>query len=345
MGIFSFSFLKRFIYLILVTGLTFFLYYRFPASEGYWCIWTALLFSQITFGVTFLQRLFHLIFLALLATLIVFAAGMMTSVVAFTFLYLFLITFSCALISQKYPTYFLSAFIVNLLAILAMQHSLPFTENVTRGAYVLVGATISIICQIIFWPRFMRNEWRSHINMTLQNMTSLTDDIFACLLEPDYPENIYLYERRIHLQKDAFLRNLIKLKHFIHQSSTLPPVEKTRLTSVAARLDHLFDIILDAAQLRRRITDYATLEVCKRELDTINHEINKIYSHLIAATKARDYKIDTLPLQHAIIRLDESYQSIIQVTAREPLAFFLFIASMKAFLEEIEGFHGLPQII
>ena len=125
----------------------------------------------------------------------------------------------------------------------------------------------------------------------------LNQAIFACLLDPLYPDNLYLFEHRIHKYKREFMRASLRY----------------------SELNHFFDAMMNYAQLRWRVTDYSVLSVCENELKNLSQAID-VYIMLE----------DESPLKAALQKFESIYQSVLQVPSPDALAFLLFIDGVRA---------------
>lgn len=140
-------------------------------------------------------------------------------------------------------------------------------------------------------------------NKPAKQLESLNNKIFSCFLEPDYPQNEYLYERRLHMQKNKCIKKIRNTHSFYEK---------------------LFIIMLDYAQLRQRVSDHHTFSLCRVELIAIQQAIN----HLLQSPAKLNY-IETF--EEKINRFEDIYQNVLRVTAPDPLVFMLFIDSLRQF--------------
>lgn len=338
------SLIKRLLYLILVTGLAFTAYIYSNNSQSYWVVWAALSFSLVNIGSTFRHRVDMICLLGFATALACFFAGYLALMLPAIAIYLFIVTMINVILSQRYPEYFFGIFIVSLFAIIASGLSLTLNENIDRVVFILTGTTIAAIFQIIFWPGFIKNEIRSWTTIALSNLELLNTEIFSCFLQPTYTENIYLFERRLHKQKESVMQALFHLRNVVQQAKNrLSPQEKNRITEMIAKIDRLFDIMMDYAQLRARVTDHTIFEICKEELIAVSQSMAHVFSELKMSLEQKKQELNIIPLKASIKRLEENYQNVVQVTAREPLVFFLFIASLNAFTNEVEKIAEVSQ--
>ena len=90
--------------------------------------------------------------------------------------------------------------------------------------------------------------------------------------------------------------------------------------------------------MRRRVSDHTVFSLCVREMNSISNEINLLIKEMVFVVKNKKDTIDTLPLAEKIELFESIYNNVLRITAREPLAFLLFIAGLKAFRNKIDQF-------
>ena len=144
------------------------------------------------------------------------------------------------------------------------------------------------------------------------DLAALSREIFSCFIQPEYPDYLYLFERRIHVQKMKIIK---------HLNTPFP------------RVYYIFESLLDCAQLRWRVKDHTTFTLCQDELTSIRNELDQIFMQM-----AKQITIETSNLTQKIERLEENYHHVLKATAREPLVFLLFIFGLKNMNEEIKKY-------
>jgi hypothetical protein len=237
----------------------------------------------------------------------------------------------CTYLGKRYPAWIVTALFINLLALLALSLATTvFTVTWVIKA-LLLGIVVCAVLQIIIVVRFYRDELAFWRYRALYSLIQLTRDIFACLIQPEYNDNLYLFERRLHTQKIQFLAAAGKLRRLGEQLRS--PILQIQTIELASHLSHVYAVLLECAQLRRRITDYTVFQLCEVELSAIADEVVKL---MINITKKKN--INLSKLNGEIARLESTYQQVIKVATREPLAFLLFIGGLKALVEELEAF-------
>lgn len=334
--------IKRLVYLSLVIGITCLVEWYVANPQGFWLIGIALTLSLETKGNSFKRRLLTMVIAGLVVVAAVFVAGYLAGSFFLAASYLFVVTMTSVFVSQRYPSFFLVAFIINMFTILSIHIPVSPVENMNRLMLMILGVTIVSIFQFLFYPYFIRNELRTFIFITMKNLKRLNHEIFSCLLLPEYSDNIYLFEKRLHVQKNRFMRSLMRLREIVQLVEIKMNVhEKEVYLTLLTKLDLLYSNMLDYSQIRRRVSDHTTFSVCSDELGEIAKEIDKSIDGMIAHMAKKQYYINAKMLAIKIKLLDDNYQNVLQIAAREPLVFMLFIDSLNAFNQRIEEFYEI----
>src|SRR3990167_5161070 len=112
---------------------------------------------------------------------------------------------------------------------------------------------------------FLQKSFHAQVLISIKNLILLNAQIFESFLQEDYQENIYLYERRLHEEKNHCLRGLDLL---------WKKVEGKTAKSLLLKYDFLYAIMLDYAQLRDRVIDHTVFSLCQNELQDIMKAMN-----------------------------------------------------------------------
>lgn len=295
---------KRFIVLFLTFATAFYLSQYF--GHSYWLLWSTFFFSLISTGKTFVK-----LFLTILITLIIsIASSLLVSINPY---FIILILFLTVIVQQYQPDYSIHSLIVSLFAIIS--------TSVKPDTYmILLGGGLVLGFQLLNWPFYLLNEQKFTQRKVIKHLRDLNQEIFACFLEPSYKNNLYLYERRIHVQAHALLRSLNALRDI----DLVKLFKGNEKKSQTYQLEALYANTLDYGQLRLRVTDQATFELCQKEMKTISLAITQIYNMYPIISNARlDF------LHQSIKNFEENYQQVLQVTSANPIDFLLFIGSIK----------------
>lgn len=326
--------LLRFVYLVLVLLglLNMSCYWRgeictwaLEDKANTWLLLGTFLFSFMTAGVTVWHRISFILITALLASGAIFFGNFLGLVAAV--IYVGLLTGLLMWLKASYPRYALSFLLINLFGLLPLALS---SENAPDKAYaVFISGLIVSFFYLLIAPFFAKSERKEATLSALKALKQLNQDIFACFIDANYPDNVYLYERRLHVQKERFLKSWEWLSHIAMK-------EKEAIKKIVNQFNLLYDIMMDYAALRYRVTDYTIFAVCKTEMLVIASEISDEFDRAMLVVEKKSSLKQMFHLLEKLKPLEDTYQNVMQVTAREPLVFILFFSSLKHFAEEIE---------
>ncbi len=148
----------------------------------------------------------------------------------------------------------------------------------------------------------MRNKLKNYFHQ----LAKLQKIILACYFQKDYRENQFEYEKKIHNQSRAVLKLLSKIV----------------LTDQAG---YLYEIIISLGNLRFRVTDFATFEICAEELEAISLALATVFNKLTGMSE----------LSASIEAFEEVYRGALQVAATDPLAFLFFIQDLYTLRDKL----------
>lgn len=164
----------------------------------------------------------------------------------------------------------------------------------------------------------------------LNQLDQLQKKIFSIYLKRDYAEKMYLYEKDLHA---------LRLKIFASMLKIHDPKED---------LNHLFEIITALGNLRYRINDHTTFEVCEKELAELSKSISEILQSKRHSERSTAIQTPTVPELHDLARPDKSqlltnieafekiYATALQVVTKNPIFFLIFIQNLFALQEVID---------
>jgi uncharacterized membrane protein YccC len=298
---------------------------HFPSPENYWLLWIALTFAGITSGTSLLTRVRAILLTSLLTLISVTIASALTTSFVPLVIFIALMSGATTYAAQRYPNYNYPLFLITTYTLIAAYF--PTSSINLRAMNIALGISIVLISQIIFLPILNRVRWQTLLATTARQLEELTQEIFTCFLEADYAENKYLFEHRIHVQKNKVLYILNQLKK---AASTKPQHDKIN------QLRNLYILLIDAGQLRNRIKDYSVFQVCHTELLKIKNAIKKNLAE-VSKTYKNASEVDTNDFSEHLIQLEDNYTHVLQVAAPDPLAILLFIITLKNLRDELEG--------
>lgn len=327
--------IKYFLYLFMVSISIFAVQSYFQDRQAYWLIWTGLGLALIYPSDNFKRQLCNIIFTGLLLAALIFVTGFFTSKGWLLAFYLIVITYFFVFFGRLYSTALFATWVVNLLVIVASSFNVTSIQNNQRIFFILLATLIVLLWQSIFWPYFYHQRWRACVVSVLENLHALNNEIFSCLLQPAYTTNIYLFERRLYLQKEKTLHAFNQLKNEMDRIKIENRSPENNHSELFAQLRLLYDIMLDYSLLRLRVTDHTTFGICAQSLTEIVSEIDNAFIEVKSIFLHKKFHIKAELLPKKIKEFEENDQHVLQVAAREPLAFLLFTASLTAFSREI----------
>ena len=160
------------------------------------------------------------------------------------------------------------------------------------------------------------SEWRTSLFLRsgFRQLAKLQKILFSCYFKKNYFSNRSSDEKKVHYQKQCVSR-LMRKSEFVFD-----------------KLEHLYEIIFSIHQLRYRIKDYSTLEICASELKKIE-QASIILLKKLAAKKS--ISSEGVALTDAIHSFEQIYNTVLRVVAQDPIVFLFFIQDLYAFQEEI----------
>ena len=229
--------------------------------------------------------------------------------------FLFFVTILSVYLSQRLSQYFYSCLVINLLLLLWVYFPINHFLGIMGGvAVVMVGRLIWFL-----FPLLIKREIRSILSEGLRELNQLSKEIFS-MLQSAYGQNEYLFERRLHHQKNQYLNVSNQLNELLSEQK------------IVASMNKMYDQLLAIAQLRNRISDYTILSVCQKELSELEVSISREILHLNVSLRKKNILENHLAnIDNSINSFETIYNNILRVTAKEPLPLFLFIFDLKAF--------------
>lgn len=256
------------------------------------------------------------------------------------FIYLVLLTLALIYIGQLNADYYYPTFIILFLTLLAACMPDTVVSSVYRAISIGVAALIVAVLQLVYSPWFIAFHVRRWVVQAVWQLDAVANEVFACLLQPDYAETIYLFERRLHEQKNKLMQSILLL-HQVSKEKKMNEATQEWLIATLTQLDALFALLLECAMVRWRVMDQSVFALCRNELLAVYGEMCKLLSSLVRVIRAKQENIDLESFKHSVQLLEENYQHVLQVAAPDPLALLLFIDSLKLFGDKADDIRGI----
>ncbi len=152
------------------------------------------------------------------------------------------------------------------------------------------------------------SEARCQVQL-VRHLQYLITNIFSCLVDEDYQDTLYAFERRIHKEKMNCLSWLEKLGKY----------------RSVERENKCFSLLIDLGQIRRRITDHSTFGVCRVEL----FELELALISFAAGLEQPNMAEAAARLTRCVNQFEDIFNHVLNVAAREPVIFILFIGALR----------------
>jgi hypothetical protein len=316
---------KRFLYLIATLSIVAIVFLKYYIPQGVWLMVPALLFLNISLDTSLFRRSVTIVTAGALSVLLIFAGTLIAPFVAMQIIVQSLVTGYCVYMGAVRGKAAYPWFAANFLGVLSINADGTFAAAVMHSEAALISIIIVLFAQIILLPFFNRDEYQSCRNLVLRRLRDLSEAIFSCLISVEYPDNIYLFERRIHKEKVRFLDAM----GLMSQRAAAAGINH----AVTNELQTLFEIIIDIGQVRRRVTDHTTFALCSDELTGINSSIAMLLPILFSGKKNKINEAMLL-LEKYVTQFESCFEHVLKVSAREPLAVMLMLSSVKAFIKQ-----------
>lgn len=315
--------IRQFLILLLLGCLFFVAYLYFPKSLASW--FGLAIISAITLVQYKHAQIKYLLSSALILSGVVVLAGLLQFNMVFNLAYLVVVAFCSAVISYYQRKWIVLSFWVVAFAIVASMQITIAEDKIYRAIFIVAAYLLYIAMEIDFPNHRRKRETHLAIDGILRNLKQLSNDIFSCFTVL-YADNVYIYERRLHQQKTKYSDAIQKIN------------DCPELQALIAAANHILEELIDCSQLRWRVTDAATFELCQLEMRAIQQVINLNFDILMSinlecATQA------FIAMDQQIANLDSNYQTVLQIAAKEPFVFMLFISSLKRLENALHSFY------
>ncbi len=183
--------------------------------------------------------------------------------------------------------------------------------------------TLGVFCGSVsfkpFWPKvYLQSDAQIYQRNGFKALAEFTQILFNSFEASYYPQHVYSVERALHFKR---LRCLSVIETW------QPIVERSGTTMAYTCLQESFTLLVDASQLRFRISDFTVFGLCA-------DEIKQLSQVLVTGLTQLEHQADLTsaqlaPIQRALAEWDAIYQQVINVSAREPIVFILFAETLK----------------
>lgn len=325
--------IKRILYVLLITVVTLAVYHMQLVKELVWLILASLFFAHATLEEPLLRRTYIIIVSGLAAAICVVIGGLVATNLPLTWLFVILVTAGCVWRGITCKGWAYPMVIVNVLAVLSVYKAASLHDGMYRALAIFDALIIVADAQIILLPFFWGSEFNRCRKMTFYHMRQYVKSVFCCLQSSDYPDNVYYYEAKIHAAKVNCMHGIVAMREKERSNNGLFDGYSSE------DLQNVFEVIVDIGQLRRRVSDHTVFALNATEINNLEKTIMRM---LTAMSRGKKEDVTHLcqVLLNFIQQFDDSFESVVKVAAKEPMAFVLFNAGLNTLLRTIESLHG-----
>jgi hypothetical protein len=322
-------FLKPFIFYLVTAlfGLAFALV--FPFAESYWLVLSILAAFYLANTQIVPQTNPSFICVGLVIALLVALSGYLAGWHWVQAVFLLLTIMATAAIGVWQPRYWRVVFITNYLLILAAAIGVGSTEALQRYFYVACGFMLVAGMRWIMFHSSTTRQLKWFFANCLMKAAALSDTMFAVYLARDYQEKLFVYEKKLHWQRNAFLISLTTLRNVLRQFKHSKRADFVKLLHY---VEQLYEILLAIGLLGYRVTDHTTFEVANKEILALGEGV-AAYLKALAAQLSRGSLVVPVNFSESITELQDINNDALIVVAPDPMVFILFIQDFYALHE------------
>lgn len=295
-------------------------------GEGYWIVLSALLGFAFCTHFVFRYEAAAFVSIALIGASCVFIASVLAKQVFLLALFFMLTTWLTVYIGLMYANVWGLGFAVNLLAILAAGVVVDHMATVQRFWCVLLGFLLAFIVQYIFIRVRSQAVMRLMLANSLYRLAQLSRAIFSCYLSHNYVEEHFNHEKKLHIKRGRYLYDI---EHARQLLSRFKGEQHEKFSRLIGLIERSYEMLQAINLLLYRVDDHSTFAVADKELLAISSSVVSEFDLLAEQLQNKDMVSGRSTLLHEnIYEMEEINRSALQVVAKEPLVFMIFIQDM-----------------
>lgn len=207
-------------------------------------------------------------------------------------------------------------------------------SDLERASIIMLGVMIAMISQLLFWNALVGDNIERASKAAVFALRRLNHAVFNCLMSSDYVDNVYEYERQLHLYKRQFYSALSQFRTELPRLNS--PFRQSFFMERIALIEGVYENVMDYAQIRWRIEDHSSYSLCSSELRDLETAVDARFISLGAALMKKPRpKSDENALLAALDRMKSVYDAVLSVSVQEPLAILLFMASLHGLNDKL----------
>lgn len=213
----------------------------------------------------------------------------------------------------------------SIVLLIAATEVKPTSLPLWIGVIILGGLCGSLSIKPFWLAGYLRSDAEIYQRNGFKALAEYTQIFFAGLEASYYPQHIYRVERALHFKRMRCLQ-VIEAWQMI--------AERSHTVKACARLKETFTLLIDASQLRFRISDFTVFGLCADEIKQLGKTLVAGLTQLEHQNTLAANELQSI--QQALAHWDAIYQQVVNVSAREPVVFVLFTETLKRLVLSLE---------
>jgi hypothetical protein len=324
--------LKPLLFYVLTALLGLELAFALPYAEDYWLLLSVLAAFYLANTQIIPQTNPSFICLGLVIALLVSVSGALGVALWWQASFLVGLVLISVGVGVWRPRYWRAVFITNYLVMLGAAFSVNTMDALQRYFFVALGFLLVGVMRWIFFRKTSVRLMKWIFANCLRKTAALSDAIFSVYLTRNYQEQLFVYERKLHWQRNAFSFARNALARFDN-------TKRPAFVKLLENIEQVYEILLAIGLLVYRVSDHSTFEVANKELLALGDSV-ATYLKALAAQLPHGRMDAPTTLTDAIQELQDINHDALQVVAPDPMVFILFIQDFKAlharFIQMIE---------
>jgi hypothetical protein len=309
---------------ILSLGLV--VYFHIP--QGYWISVSALLGLYFSAPLAMQRQYGLFISIALAIGLLAVVTSLIADSVIQLAFFLFFLSLVTIYIGLTYPGLWPSAFIASFYAVLSAGLQTNLDGAMQRFACIVAGFAIAILVQIVFTRGRLMADLRFTIADSLLRLAQLNQAIFSCYVTHNYQEEHFNYEKRLHASRGSFLYKINQARALL---TKIASSQQQKFAAILDSIEQCYEIFQSLGLLIQRVDDHSTFAVADKEFLALSGNVDTYLFQMAAEINTRKIKHQqSTILSENIYELEELNRTVLQVVAKDPLVFMIFIQDMYA---------------
>lgn len=308
------------LYAVVAVYLVVDLRYILVALQPQWQLIGVLLLLLIIDAKTFLENAHMIMITGILSAIFIFIGGLLSVFPVVQAIFLFIIIFCSMWLSASKQILNLPTFIVILLTLIVSMTPLNVIENPHRAMSLILSLVIIQLMHLLFIYKYQYYTRTAYQKIAIKRLKTLNDEVFCTFLANDYKEQLYLYERRIHVAKNAYLQAVAKINSDGQQND------------LAQNFINTYFALIAVSMIRKQVSDYSVFLLCHHEIESLKDNLDSIYC---AGQDKKQVLSGVKKVTQSIDAFEAITERVLEISSKEPIVFYLFIQNLQNYQQKL----------